>query len=147
MNEEEGIVDKLHDEQFIEDLAQKIGDLSGVTPTPEEKQSIFTFLTNVAIADDTTRLGNLKEEELGMPQLPVRSNKSLALWSGEVMENVFFKSFFLQDSEDTTSTSLSREGFLTKLAIIQRREVADLTKPKKVNKGWFGQRDKDKDEQ
>ena len=147
MTEETNVLDKVNDEQFIEEVAEKLGALAGVTPTPEEKQSIFTFLTNVALAEDTTKLGNLREEELGMPIMPVRSDKSLALWCGDVMDNPFFERYFLKESEDTTSTSLSRDGFLDKLAVLQKREVADLTKPKKVNKGWFGQKNKDKEEQ
>lgn len=120
-----------------EEILQKISQLAGSTPQPDEKQNAFTFLNNIAIAKDTTKVGFLREEELGMPILPVRSDKSLALWSGQVMENPFFEDFFKRESEDTTSTSLSREGFLAKLAVLQKREIADLTKPKKQNRGWF----------
>ena len=126
-----------------EELAEKIASLVGVTPVPEEKTNMYTFLTNIAIAEDTTKIGYLKEEELGMPTLPVRSDKSLALWSGEVMENPFFQNFFLKESEDTTSTSLSRDGFLAKLAVLQKKEIADVTKPKRENKGWFKPKEKE----
>ena len=75
--------------------------------------------------------------------MPVRSDKSLALWSGQIMNNPFFEEYFNKESEDTTSTSLSRDGFLVKQATLQKREVADLTKPKKENKGWFRSKEKE----
>ena len=42
-----------------------------------------------------------------------------------------------------TSTSLSREGFLVKQATTQTRQIADISKKRKVNKGWFGMRVKE----
>ena len=81
-----------------------------------------------------------------MPRLPTRSDKSLALFSGELIENKFFKSYFEKESEITTSTSLSRDGFLTKLAVLQKKEIADTTKPKKINKGWFKKKEDKEDE-
>ena len=142
-NEKEGIIDdSLTDEQ----LARIIEKVSGTTPMPEEKHNIYTFLTNIAVAEDTTKVGYLKEEELGMPILPIRTDKSLALWSGEVMENLFFEKFFSAESEITTSTSLSKDVFLAKLGVLQKREIADVTKPKKENKGWFKKKEKEVDE-
>ena len=139
---EKSIID---DSMTEEELAEMIQKIAGTTPVPDEKQNVHTFLNNIALADDTTKLGYLTETELGMPILPVRSDKSLALWSGEVMDNMFFEKYFLKESEDTTSTSLSRDGFLVKQATLQKREIADLTKPKKENKGWF--KSKEKEEQ
>ena len=126
--------DKVSDEE----LAELVKALSGTTPLPDEKNNVFTFLNNVAKSEDTTKLGNLKEEELGTPILPLRSDKSLSLWSGDVMENQFLKNFFLKEAEITTSTSLSKDGFLSKLAVLNKKEIADVTKPKKINRGWFG---------
>jgi hypothetical protein len=104
---------------------------------PEEKNTLHTFLFRIATSDDTTKTGYLKEEELGTPEFSVRSNKSFALWSDKVIRNTYLKEFFEKDSEDTTSTSLSRDGFLDKLAVLTRKELADTTKKQAVNKGWF----------
>jgi hypothetical protein len=106
---------------------------------PEGKQNVHTFLHNVAVANDTTKLGNLKDEEIGTLENPIRSFKFLALFAEKVMKKDELKNFFNARSEIGTSTSLSRGGFLTKLAVVQRRELADVTKPEvKPNKGWFG---------
>lgn len=121
-----------------DDLLKAAAKLVSTTTMPEEKQNTHTFLFNVARSKDTTKLGYLKEEELGMPKLPVRAHKSMALVADKIMGNEFFKEYFEAESEIITSTSLSRDAKLIELAVIQRREIADMTKRrKKPNKGWF----------
>ena len=121
-----------------EELAERMAHLVGQTPTAEERQNIHTFLHNVAVASDTTKTGNLEKEELGMPLLPVRTYKELALFCNEVADMRYFSDYFLKKSEIATSTSLSKEAKLLSLAILQKREVADTTaQPPKPNKGWF----------
>ena len=135
------------DNMTDEELAEKLQLLAGTTPVPDQKYSVFTFLHNVAIADDTTKIGNLNQDELGMPQLPLSTDKSLGLWCSEVMENPFFAKFFNMEGEITTSTSLSKDAKLISLAVLQRREIADITKHRKPNKGWFTKKDKEVEEQ
>lgn len=140
ISQEKSIIDDSMTEEQLAELIQKV---AGTTPVPDEKQNVHTFLNNIALADDTTKIGYLKEEELGMPSLPTRSDKSLALWSEEIMDNSFFKDFFIKEAEITTATSLSRDGFLVKQATLQKREIADVTKPRKENKGWFKPKEKE----
>ena len=101
-------------------------------------QNVHTFLHNVAVTTDTTKLGYLKEEELGFPNLPIRTYKELALFCDKVADMPIFNEYFNSMSEIVTSTSLSKDAKLLELAVINRREVADVTKkPRKENKGWF----------
>lgn len=123
----------------MEELAGALGYGASV---PDQKQNVHTFLHNVATADDTTKLGFLTPEEIGLPKNPVRTFKNMALVSSSIMDNKDLQEYFLAKSEILTSTSLSREGFLTKLAVVTRRELADVTKSRKQNKGWFGKKDK-----
>lgn len=103
----------------------------------ESKSNIHTFLNNVVKTKDTTRIGNIKEEELGMPLLPLRTVKELSLICDMIPSMSTFTDYFNEMSEITTAPSLSKEGFLIKQATISRKEFADTTKPKKENKGWF----------
>jgi len=106
--------------------------------TGEEKQNVHTFLHNVATAKDTTKIGFLKEQEIGLPKLPLRTYKELELFCREIMNQEDFADYFKKKSEILTSTSLSKDAKLITLAILQKREVADVTsKPEKENKGWF----------
>ena len=106
---------------------------------PEEKHTLHTFLNKVATSSDTTKTGFLKDEELGISEFPVRSYKSFALWSNSVIKNEYLTDFFDKESEIVTATSLSRQGFLDKLAVTQKREssLRDMSEERKPNTGWF----------
>jgi len=108
-------------------------------PVPEEKHNVHSFLSKVAKSGDTTKTGNIAPEELGRPVLSMRACKELALISEKILGNDFFRDFFLKEAEIITSTSLSKDAKLLELAVVQRRELADVTteKQKKENKGWF----------
>ena len=125
-----------------DEIAERLASLVGTTPTAEDKQNVHTFLHNAAVAEDTTKTGNLSVEELGMPILPTRTYKELALFCREVANMDYFSDYFLKKSEILTSTSLSKEAKLVNLAVLQKRQIEDVTKPKrKPNKGWFTKKD------
>jgi len=118
--------------------------MKGNTPSAEDKQSIHTFLFNVATAEDTRKVGNLRDDkdmnELGIPSHNVRGSLELRRISNLVMDNNIFKDWFSEEAEETLATSLSRDGFLVKQATTQTKQVADVTRRKKINKGWFGKK-------
>jgi len=112
--------------------------LSGhISPSEEQKQSVHTFLHNVATAKDTTKVGNLKEEEVGLPNLPIRTLKELALFCNDIANMDYFSDYFRARSEIVTATSLSKDAKLINLAVVSRRQIEDVTRPRKLNKGWF----------
>jgi len=133
--------ENLTDEQAILRIAQVMKDNA---PTPDEKVNVHTFLREVVITPDTTRVGNLRVDkdmdELGTPVYTLRGSKDLALISSKIMDNDYFKEYFEQNSQDTTATSLSREGFLLKQATVSTKQISDITKRRKINKGWFGKK-------
>ena len=108
----------------------------------EEKHSVPSFLFNVVKAKDSTKIGNLRVDkeinELGAPVFSVRGAKEMQLISNKIMDNEYFSDYFEQEAEDTLATSLSREGFLIRQVNLQTKQVADITKRRKINKGWFG---------
>ena len=126
---------------------QKFLESTNSPPTYEEKYNVHTFLHRVATADDTTKVGFLKEEEVGIPRYSVRSLKEFALICETIMGNDIFKEYFEKQSEIITASSLSREGFLVKQATTQTRQIADITKTKKENKSWFKKKDDKEGEQ
>jgi hypothetical protein len=137
MSEEQN--EGLSDEEAIMKIAQAMKDNS---PSQDEKTNVHTFLNEVVKAEDNTKVGNLKRDkdldEVGRPCYHVRGAKEMALISKDIMDNDFFEKFFEQDAQNTLSTSLSVEGFLVKQATTQTKQVADATRRRKINKGWFG---------
>jgi len=134
--------ESMSDEEALMKIAQAMKDNA---PSPEDKQSVHTFLFNVVTAQDTTKIGNLRDDkeynELGYPSWNVRGSLDMARISDLVMSNSYFKEFFSKVAEETLASSLSREGFLVRQATTQTKQVADVTKRKKVNKGWFSKKE------
>ena len=131
-------------EMSQEEMDARINSLIGTAPLPDERQNVHTFLHNVAIADDTTKLGYLSDEEVGTPKLPLRTHKELALFCREVLGIEDFAVYFEKKGEILTSTSLSKDAKLLNLAVTTNRQLTGVTPevPKKENKGWFKPRRK-----
>lgn len=131
--------EELTDEEAIMKIASAMKDN---TPSLEDKQSVHAFLNNVATADKTTKVGNLRDDsdmnELGNPSHTVRGSLEMARIADKIMNNTFFKDYFAAEAEETLATSLSRDGFLVRQATTSTKNVADVTKRRKINKGWFG---------
>lgn len=119
-------------EELTEEQAQTM-----VRDFLQQKSNKHTFLTRVVEEEDTTKLGNLSSEELGIPNLELRAIKELELFCREVYSDNTWANFFKGLAEIQTSTSLSKEGILIKLASTEKQEMADMTPTKKENKGWF----------
>lgn len=120
---------------------------SGAYTVPEEKYNVHLFLHRAATAEDTTKVGNLIDLEVGQPKYSVRSLQEFALISSDIIDNDTYKEYFRKWAEIVLATSLSREGFLVKQATTTTRQIADITKKRKQNRGWFNFRKKDEDQE
>lgn len=113
------------------------------SPQPEEKHNVHKFISEVAKSKDTTKTGFLTDIELGTTPYAERTYKNLELQSKELCNDDIWANYFAKKAEILTATSLSRNAKLINLAIVQRRELADMTdQPKAINKGWFQKKDK-----
>lgn len=131
------------DEQLSDNEKQEIRDLLGYgSNLPDAKHSVHSFLNSIATADNTLKLGYLKEEELGTLKNTVRGFQHLANFSDKIMNKPELQAYFKDSSEIITASSLSRDGFLVDRAVVQKRELKDTTaKPKKQNSSWFKKKD------
>jgi len=104
----------------------------------EGRQNLHTFFTKVVMSERTTKVGNLDKDELGMSKLPLRTYLELGLFCQDIAGDKEFSEYFKDMGEIQTSSSLSKEGFLMKLAVTMKKELADVSPSKaKKNKGWF----------
>lgn len=132
-----------------EDAIMKIASLmKDNAPTLDEKQNIHSFLKDViqtTSVEKISKIGNLRNDpeldELGNPQWTTRGSLEMATISDKIMGNTFFKDYFDTLTSQTLATSLSREGFLIRQGTTQTKQVADITKRKKTNKGWFSKKE------
>jgi len=137
MSEEQ--TQEMSDEEAIQKIAMAMKDNA---PAQDEKINVHTFLRDVVVTPDTTRVGNLRDDEkmneLGLGSYTVRGCKDMSLISSRIMNNKFFDEYFGQKAQDILATSLSRGGFLVRQASVSTKQVVDATRRRKVNKGWFG---------
>jgi hypothetical protein len=104
----------------------------------ESKQNQHTFFKDVVKTKDTTKVGNLSDEELGEPYLEVRALKDLEIFSREICDDNGWADYFKKQAEQVLATSLSRDAMLLKLSVTSTKQLADISpKSKKQNKGWF----------
>lgn len=109
----------------------------------QEKSNTHTFFTRVIQNDSTTKTGNVTAEELGSGQITIRGLKELELFSKDIYKDDGWADYFGKMAEIQTSSSLSKEGFLLKLSVTNKKELADVTPARKKNKGWFRKGDSD----
>jgi len=105
-------------------------------PQAQPIYNVHKFLDDIAKAADTTKTGNLTEEELGLAPFTVRILKDVQAYCRMMGLNMY-ADYFGDKSEIVTASSLSKDGFLDKLAIMTRQQVEAISKKKKENKGWF----------
>ena len=130
----------MNEDMSIEEAQQLIDKISGggIAPLPEEKHNTHSFLHAVATSDDTTKVANLTAEEVGLAIFPARTCKELALFCDEIANMKYFGDYWRKQAEIINSTSLAKGGFLTRLAVMTRKESTDTIKaPSKPNSGWF----------
>jgi hypothetical protein len=126
-----------------EEVLERLEAAGGTAASPEERHNAHAFLHAVATSEDTLKTGYLKEEEVGIPKLSARTLKELALYSKQIGNEPEWSEFFDKSAEILTSTSLSKDAKLLELAVIQRREISNMSpqQPRKVNKRWFKKRE------
>jgi hypothetical protein len=107
----------------------------------DNKKTLFDFLNNIVKTEKTTKVGNLSEAEIGNPRLPIRTYQELEIFSKEVANMNEFGEYFNKMAEASLASSLSRKGFLVRAAITTKKELADVSPERKVNKSWFKSKD------
>jgi hypothetical protein len=123
-------------EEITEEQAQAI-----LREFQESRQNVHALFRDIIVTKDTTKTGNLTQEELGTPKVPLRTFKQLELFCRKIYQDNDWADWFKELSEINTSTSLSKDAILLKLMVTQKKELADVSpnekKQMKENKGWF----------
>lgn len=95
-------------------------------PKPEEKHGIFQFLAEVFRTKDSSKGANIDAEEL----FSVRTKQSGANYFG-IMNANLIEQYLKDEAEIVLATSDSKDGFLIKQAITQKKDVKVGSEKKK----------------
>lgn len=109
-----------------------------------EDKGIDKFFIEVVNNDDNLKIGNVTQEELGMPQLPLRTMVELGNDCEDIPSMSSFARDFKRQSLGLIATSLSKEGFLIKARITQKKELMNTDKRKtRTKRGLFGKKEEE----
>lgn len=118
---EEGAVEQAEtqmDAREDAELPENYGSPDEVIP-----ENVYTFLKRAIFeTPETFKVGNLKQPELGQPQIPVRTWLNIAL-SFEKRGSSKLDEYCRAKANILTNTSLSRDATALKLAVTQKKEV------------------------
>lgn len=104
-------------------------------PTVKEESNLYNLFWKVLKKEDSTKVANLKKEEIGSLGISVRDAQKVGML-GHLFGHPTFGNFFFQMAEITNSTSMSRDGWFTELFVSQKkfatraRRSSTLTKEK-----------------
>ncbi len=133
MNEEEKeIVTNEAQYDEIKDFIRQVND---------EGRGIDNFFLEIIRTDNSKKVGNLTEDELGLPKLPIRTLSELENDCNLIPSMSSFAKHFKKHSEDILATSLSKDGFLIKARITQKKELLGNDKQKQKRRGLFGKKE------
>jgi hypothetical protein len=120
---EEGTVETVEAQSDAREDAELPETSNYGSPDEVTQHNVYTFL-NRAIFDtpETFKVGNLKQPELGQPQIPVRVWLNIAL-SFETRGSELLNKYCRAKANILTDTSLSRDATALKIAVTQKKEV------------------------
>ncbi len=144
MSEDPNIEDEI---KQLEDDLKKIdaGSSEYGAPEAQKKEGIFKFFREILHIKDSTRVGNLKDSELGTTKLGVRHYQEVALYAEAEKLDVVSK-YLRAKANIITSTSMSRKGFFVQSIITNIKKEGKIKEPREEKKAWFGSKKREAEE-
>lgn len=131
----------------LEDELKKLEDkdTSYGSPSAAQKDSLYKFCRDILKIKDTTRIGNLTAQELGLSKLGVRHYQEIAAYAGAEGLDIVEK-YLMNKSQIITATSMSRKGFWAQLFFTNIKAEKKLKEPTKEKKKWFSRKTEEESE-
>lgn len=139
MATDEEDIDKL--EAQLKDLENleglNLGDSGYGSPSPEKKDNILKLFRDMISSEDSRKIANLSNVELGQPKLGVRHYLDIAAYAeAEGLDKV--SDYLKAKAEIVLSTSMSKQGWFGNLVVTQIKKEQKVKEPKKEKRGIFG---------
>ena len=90
------------------------------SPEPRSDTNLFSLFKDVLDMDDSTKVANLNESELGNLDVSVRGAKKVQLIAQTIGEPSVME-FFKAEAEILNATSMAKKGFLSELFVSQKK--------------------------
>ncbi len=126
-------------EEQLEELeleSQSKGTTDYGSPKPKDKESMFKFFKFILSLPESWKVGNLKENEIGLSDLSIRSYLDLGLYAeAEGLDIVSL--YFRNQARIVAEPTMGRKGFMPQLFVTNIRKEQKLKEPTQKKK-WFG---------
>jgi len=138
----EGYVEEDLEEEKLEEQAEQEQEAYSYPDPPRQKDDLYSLFKWIIKKIDSSKIGNLNKEELGMLNISVRDCQKIALLADSLGHPAFGK-FFKAQGEITLATSLSKKGHLVELFVTSQkktfksREFNLPPQPQEKKKGIF----------
>lgn len=110
--------DTIDDQQEL--MEAQANQLEASYPSQKEESSLYALFWKVLKNKDSTKVGNLKKNEIGDLGISVRDAQKLGML-GHLFGHSTFGDFFFNVAEITNSTSMARDGWFTELFVSQKK--------------------------
>jgi len=127
---EEDDYDDIDFEEDQEDAMDSQQDMmEDMAPTPQRRDDLYSLFWKVVRVRESSKVGNLSRDELGMLNISVRDLQRISLLSNMLGHN-HFGDFWSRQGEIILATSSSKEGWLPELFVSNK---STRTKSRKYN--------------
>lgn len=129
-------------EEELQELAEGNQLSSYGSPEPEKKDGVFKFFREILGLDESWKVGNLNNTEIGQPRHSIRKLLRIARYTNkEGLDEV--SKYLRLEAAEIAATSMGRGGFLPQLFVTQIKKEQKIKEPTPQRKGFFGGRTND----
>jgi len=114
-------VEDYEDEEQEDSYEDQVDFQEDMAPSHNKKDDLYSLFWKVIKTPDSSKVGNLNKDELGMLNISVRDLQRIYLLSLQLGHPHFGK-FWLDQGEIILSTSSSKEGWLPELFVSSKTE-------------------------
>jgi len=132
--------DKMPEEELTPQEKKDLKEMFGANLKPDSKESIVNFFNKILVQEDSIKVSNLDQDELAS----IRGLRDIANFAGFEGLDVINK-FYKKEAEVILGSSVSKEGFLIKQLITQKKEIKSRITAGTAKKGWFTKKPKEED--
>jgi hypothetical protein len=120
-----GYPDNTNEEDLIEDNVEAQNEaqedyIEDNSPTYEKKEDLYSLFWKTIKIEDSSKVGNLDQKELGMLDISVRDAQHIAQ-TARILGEDAFASWMDEQAQIILRTSASKKGWLTELFVSAKR--------------------------